>query len=224
MEQVLPPAKLAALRSRGWTCVDCAAVDTESFKRDLLTLAATLGTATRTRTRSVVDELVPVSQREAQPRSLSRITGTGAQPWHMDMAHRPVPARYLVLGMLTCSSSTASTELLDAELLLPHGLCEAASTEPFLVRTGAKSFYATIKGKGQPFLRLDPGCMEGATERAKGLMALLVELNAPPTYVHRWTPGSVLLLDNWKVFHRRADARDDPTRVLFRISVLGESS
>jgi hypothetical protein len=71
MEQVLPPAKLAALQSRGWTCVDSAADDAEIFKRDLLTLAATLGTAMRTRTRSVVDELVPVSEREAQPRSLS---------------------------------------------------------------------------------------------------------------------------------------------------------
>lgn len=224
MEQVLPPAKLCALQSRGWTCVDSAAVDAESFEHDLLTLAAKLGTATRTRTRRVVDKLVPVSQREAQPRSLSRTAGTGAQPWHMDMAHRPVPARYLVLGMLECSSSAAATELLDAELLVPDGLNEAASTEPFLVRSGAKSFYATIKGKGQPFLRLDPGCMEGATERARRLMALLVELSVPPTYVHRWTPGCVLVLDNWKVFHRRADARDDPTRMLFRISVLGESS
>ncbi|MDR6859851.1 hypothetical protein [Variovorax guangxiensis] len=53
------------------TCVDSAAVDAETFKRDLLTLAATLGTTMRTRTPSVVDELVPVSEREAQPRSLS---------------------------------------------------------------------------------------------------------------------------------------------------------
>lgn len=224
MEQVLPPAKLAALQSHGWTSVNSAAADAESFKRHLLTLAATLGTATRTRRRSVVDELVPVSQREAQPRSLSRTTGTGAQPWHMDMAHRPVPARYLVLGMLECSSGTAATELLGADLLLPDGLNEAASTEPFLVRTGAKSFYATIKGKGQPFLRLDPGCMEGATERARRLMTLLADLCVPPTYVHRWTPGSILVLDNWKVFHRRADARDDPTRSLFRITILGDSS
>jgi hypothetical protein len=144
--------------------LESAAVDAESLKRDLLTLAATLGTATRTRTRSVVDEFVPVSRRDALPRSLSRTAGTGPQPWHMDMAHRSVPARYLVLGMLECSSDTAVTELLNAELLLPDGLDEAASTEPFLVRTGAKSFYATIKGKGRPCLRHDPGCMEGATK------------------------------------------------------------
>ncbi len=224
MGQVLPPAKRAALQSHGWTSVNSAAADAEGFKRDLLTLAATLGTATRTRGRTVVDELVPVSEGKAQPRSLSRATGTGAQPWHMDMAHRPVPARYLALGMLECSSGTAATELLDADLLLPDELNEAASTEPFLVRTGAKSFYATIKGKGQPFFRLDPGCMEGATERARRLMTLLADLCVPPTYVHRWTPGSILVLDNWKVFHRRADARDDPTRSLFRVTILGDSS
>jgi len=198
------------------------AADVETFKRDLLALAATLGTPTRTRTRSVVDELVPVHQAEARPRSLSQTTGIGTQPWHMDMAHRPVPARYLVLGMLECSDGTAATELLDAEQLLPNGLVEAASTEPFLVRTGAKSFYATIKSKGQPFLRFDPGCMQGATERARALMSVLGEQSVPPTHVHLWSRGSVLVLDNWKILHRRTDASDDPSRVLFRVCVQGD--
>lgn len=61
MEKVLPRAKRAALQSRGWTSVNSAAADAESFKRNLLALAATLGTATRTRRRSVVDALVPDS-------------------------------------------------------------------------------------------------------------------------------------------------------------------
>ena len=223
MYQVLPHAKLAALKSLGWTCVDSIASDIETFKRDLLTLAATLGTPTRTRTRSVVDELVPVHQAKARPRSLSQTTGTGPQPWHMDMAHRLVPARYLVLGMLECSDCTVATELLDAERLLPDRLIEAASTEPFLVRTGAKSFYATIKAKGQPFLRFDPGCMQGATGRARALMTVLGEQSVPPTHIHPWGRGNVLVLDNWKVLHRRADASDDLSRVLFRICVQGDS-
>lgn len=223
MGQILPPPKLAALKSQGWVCVDNTATDVEGFKAELLRLATSLGTPTGSRTRRVIDELVPVNQGQAKPRSLSRTAGTGAQPWHMDMAHRPVPARYLVLGMLECSGSTAATELLDAERLLPDGLVEAANTEPFLVRTGGNSFYATIKAKEQPFLRFDPGCMQGATERARGLMTVLQELSVPPTYVHSWAPGSVLMLDNWKVLHRRADASNDPARVLFRISVQGES-
>jgi alpha-ketoglutarate-dependent taurine dioxygenase len=203
--------------------VDSTASSVETFKRDLLTLAATLGTPTRTRTRSVVDQLVPAHQAEARPRSLSQTTGVGPQPWHMDMAHRPVPARYLVLGMLECSDDTAATELLDAKQLLQDGLIEAASTEPFLVRTGAKSFYATIKAKGQPFLRFDPGCMQGATGRARALITALCEQSVPPTHVHHWGRGSVLVLDNWKILHRRTDASDDLSRVLFRICVQGDS-
>jgi alpha-ketoglutarate-dependent taurine dioxygenase len=221
MYQVLPPARQADLKSLGWACVDSTAADNETFKRDLLALAATLGTPVRTRTRSVVDELVPVHQAEARPRSLSQTTGIGPQPWHTDMAHRPVPARYLVLGMLECSDGTAATELLDAEKLLPNVLVEAASTEPFLVRTGAKSFYATIKAKGQPFLRFDPGCMQGATQRARALMAMLGEQSVSPTHVHLWRRGRVLVLDNWKFLHRRADASDDLSRVLFRVCVEG---
>lgn len=219
MEQVLSPAQLAALQSQGWATVYGTATDPTCFKRDMLTLATALGTAIGTRTRKVIDELMPISQREAKPRSLSSITGTGPQPWHMDLAHRPLPARYLILGMLDCSNITAATELLEAQILLPHKLHEEASTEPFLVRSGIKSFYATIKGKGQPFLRFDPGCMEGATKRAKELMSSLIQLSVPPTYVHHWTPGSILVLDNWKVFHRRAEAHGDLARVLFRISV-----
>ena len=171
-----------------------------------------------------MDEITPLNKHQALPRSLSRITGVGLQPWHMDLAHRIGPTRYLVMGMHQIVTDTASTELLDATTFVPNTLREEALSEPFLVRTGNRSFYATMTVKGQSFLRFDPGCMQGATTRAKVLMQKLLDQDLAPSYTHRWKPGSVLVIDNWKMLHRRADATKSVSRTLYRVSVMGETA
>ncbi|MCD0500803.1 MULTISPECIES: TauD/TfdA family dioxygenase [Achromobacter] len=110
---------------------------------------------------------------------------------------------------------------MDASTLVPTDLYEEALAEPFLFRTGAQSFYATIKVKGAPFVRFDPGCMHGTTARAKALMQQLLNRTLAPTHVHQWTPGAVLVIDNWKMLHRRADATAYINRTLYRVSVMG---
>ena len=174
-----------------------------------------------TRTRALVDELKPQLAHETSQPSLSAQVGHGLQPWHMDMAHRIEPARYLVMGMYECSTVTAPTELLDAIDLVPKALTHEAHCETFLVRTGARSFYATILAKHQPFARFDPGCMQGTTLRAKTLMQQILRRTTVPTHSHQWTAGSVLVIDNWKMLHRRADATTSINRTLYRISVIG---
>jgi hypothetical protein len=142
----------------------------------------------------------------------------------MDMAHRTEPARYLVMGMHLSTSDTASTELLDASNLIPEACKEEALSEPFLLRTGPRSFYATVMAKGQPFVRFDPGCMQGATTRAKALMRRLLDQDLAPTQTHHWEPGKVLVIDNWKMLHRRADATNSTNRTLYRVSVMGRTA
>lgn len=126
-----------------------------------------------------MDELTPQDREKANARSLSRITGTGRQPWHMDLAHRLEPARYLVMGMYECTPTAASTELLDTSMLICDQHREAAFSEPFLIRTGVSSFYATMTSKSQPFVRFDPGCMQGATDHAKQLMQKVLDQDLP---------------------------------------------
>lgn len=196
----------------------------QSFCQELLDLARTLGQPVGTRTRALVDELKPLLTHEARRPSLSTKVGHGLQPWHMDLAHRIVPARYLVLGMCEHSTGNAPTELLDATSLVPMALEYEAQCEPFLVRTGAQSFYATILAKEQPFTRFDPGCMLGATLRAKVLMQKLFESASAPTHTHHWRAGEVLVIDNWKMLHRRADATTAPNRTLYRVSVMGATA
>lgn len=209
------------LRECGWVATQHKADDAGAFERAVLSLGQFLGTPTTTRNRRLVDRLTPKHVDKARPHSLSRMSGTGQQPWHMDMAHRVEPARYLVMGMHECPATTADTELLDASALIPPDLHGAALAEPFLIRTGAQSFYATIKAKGAPFVRFDPGCMQGTTARAKALLQQLITRTLAPTHVHHWTPGAVLVIDNWKMLHRRADATTSTNRILYRVSVMG---
>lgn len=216
----LSPNQRAVLNACGWISSQTQASNSDNFKLVLLELGQSLGTPVPTRSRSLVDELTPLNKQKALPRSLSRITGAGQQPWHMDLAHRIVPSRYLVMGMHHTVTDTASTELLDASTFVPNKLQEEALSEPFLVRTGGRSFYATMTVNGQSFLRFDPGCMQGATTRAIALMQKLLDQDPAPSYVHRWEAGSVLVIDNWKMLHRRADATNSVSRTLYRVSVM----
>lgn len=216
----LTPEERATLVSRGWFSLQIQASDNYEFKLNLLRLGQSLGTPVPTRKRMLVDELIPLKKHEANSRSLSRITGPGQQPWHMDLAHKIEPARYLVMGMHNNATETACTELLKASTLIPKILKDEARSEPFLVRTGAKSFYATITAKRQSFPRFDPGCMEGATTRAKNLMQKLLNQDLEPSHTHNWESGSVLVIDNWKMLHRRADATQYANRILYRVSVM----
>lgn len=217
----LSPSERATLDARGWISLQGQASKSHDFKLVLLGLGQSLGTPVPTRSRSLVDELTALNKHEANPCSLSRITGTGQQPWHMDLAHRMEPARYLVMGMHEAGTDTACTELLDASTLIPKILQAEALSEPFLVRTGARSFYATMSVKGQPFLRFDPGCMQGATTRAKTLMQKVLDQDLAPSHTHRWGPRSVLVIDNWRMLHRRADAANSANRTLYRVCVMG---
>ncbi len=216
----LTPEERETLGARGWISVQVKASDSHEFRLSLLGIGQSLGTPVPTRTRGLVDELTPLKMHEASSRSLSRITGTGQQPWHMDLAHRLEPARYLVMGMHQSAKETACTELLESSTLIPKNLQDEAHSEPFLVRTGAQSFYATITAKRQSFLRFDPGCMQGATKRAEALMQKLLDQDLKPGYTHTWEAGSVLVIDNWKMLHRRADATKSASRTLYRVSVM----
>ncbi len=216
----LSPEEQATLNARGWISLQIQASDSHDFRLNLLGLGQSLGTPVPTRNRRLVDELIPLKKHEATSRSLSRITGTGQQPWHMDLAHRIEPARYLIMGMHQSATETACTELLKASTLIPKILQDEARSEPFLIRTGAKSFYATITARRQSFPRFDPGCMQGATTRAKALMQKLLDQDLEPSHTHNWGPGSVLVIDNWKMLHRRANATKSANRILYRVSVM----
>lgn len=189
---------------------------------DLLGIARTIGTPTSTRGGTLVDVLRPVDPGDARPRSLSALFGQHTQPWHVDLSHRSVPARYILLMCQSSGSAGATTDLINVDHFLPRHCIADACSEPFLVRSGKNSFYATLLTKSRRYLRFDPGCMQGVTDKATLLMRKLLDESPPPNYSHNWNTGDLLVIDNWKMLHRRADARFAPDRTLLRVSVMGD--
>ena len=147
------------LRMPGRVCQPC-------IENDLLGIARTIGTPTSTRGRNLVDVLRPVGHGDARPRSLSALFGQHAQPWHVDLSHRAVPARYILLMCQSSGDAGATTDLINIDHFLPRHCLADAFSEPFLVRSGKSSFYATLLTKNRSYLRFDPGCMQGVTDKA----------------------------------------------------------
>lgn len=183
-------------------------------------IARALGKPTGTRNRKLVDVLQPLERGQAHSRSLSHLSGMGAQEWHVDFAHKTKPAHYLVLGCLSAGSQQACTELLERQRFLSATQKKAARAEPFLIRNGRHSFYGSILEGDEKYLRFDPGCMQGATKNAQLLMAQLMDSKLPPTYSHPWQKNDLLVINNWRMLHRRADATSSLGRTLLRITIL----
>ena len=73
------------------------------------------------------------------------------------------------------------------------------------------------------FIRYDPGCMQPMTLGASTLMKKLSGKRVEPIVRIDWRPGLAVIIDNWKLLHRRLDARGAQDRVLLRVSVTGEN-
>jgi hypothetical protein len=208
------------LEVRGWALSRRLQLDGAMAAEHCLALANGLGTPIATRGRGLVDVLVPRTPKQSRARSLSAQVGTGPQPWHVDLSHCAVPARYLVMCCLRVGQRQVATELLDRQDFLQSRDIGDAASEPFLVRSGPCSFYGTILEGPKRFLRFDPGCMQGATKRAGELMRRLLDQATCPSYVHRWAVGDILIIDNWRLLHRRTDASESSERTLLRVTVM----
>ena len=217
---LLTPKVVTGLTSNGWAMLSAFHHGEMAIGEMCLEVAKCLGTPIGTRTRNLVDVLQPQICSKAHQRSLSRQAGMGTLPWHVDLAHRPVPARYLVLGCLSVGEIQAGTEFIDREVFLPTKLVADARSEPFLIRNGEHSFYGSILEGREDFIRFDPACMQGATKDAQMLIDHLANTRTSPTYVHQWQPSDVLLIDNWRLVHRRANASKSLGRTLLRVSVM----
>lgn len=190
--------------------------------RLMVQVAEHLGTTCGGRKPAGIDTLRPVDSRHARMRSLSAMYGCGTQPWHMDTAHWATPARYLVLGCVAATPASAATDLLDwKELVSDPNVRAAAHIEPFRIRNGRDSFYATMLNRERPFLRHDPGCMEALSDEGRSLQAIIERAVAPTSRI-RWTPGMIVVFDNWHLLHRRTDAHADRSRELLRVTVLSD--
>ena len=207
------------LRTLGWAM--SRGPEGHTLANWMLQAAQCLGWQTFTqRGKHRIETITPLDELVARPRSLSATYGLNAFPFHVDTSHWSVPARYLMLGAPQYDESRRPTELLNREsIALTQEEVETLYQGLFLIRAGRVSFYASSALKGQPFLRLDPGCMQPLDAHAKRALRLFTK----PAFANKiveicWRAGSVLFIDNWRVLHRRGSTSSPyRPRTLLRI-------
>lgn len=212
---------LGPLAERGWSVHRSEGADAEATVRELGKLGDRLGTRVAGRAGALEEVIEPHGADDAHPRSLSAGYGLNALPFHTELSHRTRPCRYLLLGCIDPGSPAAATMLLDWRTLgLSSEELELLEGTPVLVRSGRRSFYATILAPSGAFLRYDPGCLEAVDQRGRMALALIEDrIAAAPPQFHHWRRGDTLIIDNWRVLHGRSSSDRGSGRRLARILI-----
>lgn len=214
---------LTDLKSCGWVSFTLLFSAESDLRQQLLRLAAQLGTPMASRpSGEICETLMPTKAGAAKLRSLSRIYSDGSFPLHNDTAHWPLPCRYLILACISPGDGGRRTMLLDTQRLpLTHDQKSLLQSVPLRVVNGRNSFFSAILSKTRPFVRFDPGCMAAASASDKMALEVLTLQNwSDHVEDIRWQPGTVLIIDNWRVLHGRGHTeRPDPDRKLLRITI-----
>jgi hypothetical protein len=153
-----------------------------------------------------------VDRREAPGWSMSGVYGRDAFPWHTDGAISSHPPRWLALRPVEFSEPT-TTELLEPDAKLRDRLKGTV----LVARDHAgqaRYLPALMPIKDGYRLRWDPRtCHSRSSEVARDIAC------AGPTAVFAWKPNVTLVIDNYKVLHRRPAVAVDAYRVLERTYV-----
>ena len=161
------------------------------------------------------EELTPRVREAAAPWSLSGTYGMGSFPWHTDGAVSTDPPRWIVMYAKRISGHTY-TELLDP---LPSLQLKLRRTVLRVIdnRGRARHLPASLPTKDGLRLRWDPRICTPLT----GASLEEVEGHEPSVKVS-WVKGRVLILDNFRLLHRRPGMSGVTERVLERTYVWGD--
>ncbi len=207
------------LFSEGWAHMDLLGVTAASIERTALKIAHDLGQPTASRRHGqLIDHLMATSQSEAMKSSLSAQYGLSAFPWHTDGAHWSTPPRYLVFGCLEADEQAANTTFCEGEGFSSLNTMEAFSSI-FRITNGKNSFFSSARDLEHKYYRFDPGCMLPTDPAGISIVSDMSTALPPIKIDVKWTAGRILLLDNWRMLHRRTSAINGVTRKLFRITI-----
>ncbi|WP_447902987.1 TauD/TfdA family dioxygenase [Pseudomonas serbica] len=211
---------LSKLSSSGWASFHLPLAGIEVMEQVALDIGYSLGKPCATRRRgSLIDRLAPTNRHAANPRSLSARYGLNQFPWHTDGAHWSMPPRYLVMGCLEADQQTAETIICEGRYFASLNSAVARSSV-FRITNGRSSFYAAARAASDRYYRYDPGCMTPMDVGARELMFAMDQEKLENEYKIQWCTGRFLLLDNWRVLHRRAAIVESAERKLLRVTVM----
>lgn len=160
---------------------------------------------------SVVQELRPHAKSSAPPNTYSGNFGMGEFPMHTDLAHWAVPPRYLALRCIKGASGVA-TSVFDGNLMIedigPTSL-RRTLVQPRRPLSNGKQLLRLLdylEGSDTGVLRWDNIFLHPATadsEKTHSLVAAYIKSVAAKDVV-LLTPGDTLIIDNWRMIHRRS--------------------
>ena len=163
--------------------------------------------------------LVPYTEEEAPPRSLSAVYGLSAQPLHTDGAHLLDPPAVIVLH--SAHPTPTGTALRKPGSKGPHvqSLPESVREGIFTVRGNGIAFLAGAS-EGYSRIRFDPVVMSPADAMARAAVEWFAEERAH-ALIHMWDKDDQLLfIDNHRMLHaREAVEHDVDTRELSRLAL-----
>lgn len=211
---------LGTLDEAGWSVAG--GIRGEAACREhLLRVARSLGRVVCTRAGTPsVDVLRPTEA--AARNSLSGMHALGSFPYHTDVAHLPVPHRFVLLACVDPGGGGRPTTLLDTrDVPLDRRERELLTSSPLRVVNGRASFFSTVLRRGRAFVRYDPGCMRPVTaDGAAALSVYQAGASRAAAVDVEWRRGDLLVVDNWRVLHGRGSAaRRDAGRTLLRAYV-----
>lgn len=221
LESTISEHTVRTLREIGWVKLTSDCHSESALVARTLSLASDLGVPRRGRSVHVVEALRPKNPEDAPPASLSRRFGFGAFPYHIDTAHWPVPARFLIMSCVSPGESAAPTLLAHRDAIpVSDEERSIAISGVFLVKNGRSSFYSSILGIDREFIRHDPGCMEPQNPDAvRALEIFSSERVQECAHAINWQPGDSVIIDNWRVLHARAALNNGSSRLLLRCLV-----
>lgn len=213
--------KMSEVAIKGWSITKLPKHGHINLQTALMEIAKEIGDPLPNRGRAPFNVLKPFDVYSAPPKSLSALVGLGLQPWHVDLSHQLIPARYVLLGCIKNIATGGETEIISKDNFLIDEYRDLYLSEPFLVKNGGHSFYSTLMTRDSEYLRFDPGCMSGVTPAAKELMQVLTSQDLLPAYSHQWSVGDILIIDNWHMLHRRTKIEGLLDRSICRICIKG---
>lgn len=162
---------------------------------------------------STVQELRPHESSDAAPNTYSGNFGVGEFPMHTDLAHWAVPPRYLVLRCIQGASEVA-TGIIDGNVLIEKfgsTLLRRTLVQPRRPLGTTKQLLRLMdcfEDCDAPVIRWDSIYLRPATSESETAFTLVSKHIASIVRddVILLDHGDTLVIDNWRMIHRRSPA------------------
>lgn len=206
------------LQSQGWCRIAAERIGETDVSTAVDLIAEGLGRPAGGRAGADREMLMPRTRAQSHARSQSATHGLGALPVHVELSHRLIPCRFVVLGCLDPGRPTCATTTVEwGSAGFTPDETKLLKAAPLLVRNGRASFYSTALPADGRFLRWDAECIEPVDPRGyKAVDVLTRRLSSITAEKHLLEAGEILVIDNWRLLHGREAALVDSGRRLLR--------